>query len=110
MMQQSQFYRQRGIVDQESLEAKNILVSGCSLGVSNLLVLLDQVGFGHGTGKISILPPAQDPYSPFFTLYFDQVETWGAVAELRDEKFEFLWGSSTVRGNSSEGIIIVGIT
>lgn len=90
MMQQSQFYRQRGIVDQESLEAKNILVSGCSLGVSNLLVLLDQVGFGHGAGKIAILPPAQEPNSPFFSLYFDQAETWGALAELRGERFELI--------------------
>ena len=58
MMQQSQFYRQQGLVDQESLQQKNILVSGSSLGVSNLLVLLDQVGFGHGAGTIAILPPA----------------------------------------------------
>ena len=48
MMQQSQFYRQQGLVDQESLQQKNILISGSSIGVSNLLVLLDQVGFGHG--------------------------------------------------------------
>ena len=93
MMQRSQFYRQRGLVDQESLQQKNILVTGSSLGVSNLLVLLDQVGFGHGVGKITILPPAQEPNSPFFSLYYEGVKTWAELAELCVGKFELIDGS-----------------
>ena len=86
MMQQSQFYRQQGLVDQESLQQKNILISGSSIGVSNLLVLLDQVGFGHGAGTIAILPPAQQPNSPFFSLHYDGIKTWRELEELHDGK------------------------
>ena len=66
-MQLSQFYRQQGLVDQERLKQKNILISGSTVGISNLLVLLDQVGFGHGTGIITIMKPKQQPSSPFLT-------------------------------------------
>ena len=93
MMQRSQFYRQQGLVDQESLQQKNILVTGSSLGVSNLLVLLDQVGFGHGAGKITILPPTQKPNSPFFSLYYHGAKTWNELVELRDGRFELINGS-----------------
>ena len=83
-MQLSQFYRQQGLVDQERLKQKNILISGSTVGISNLLVLLDQVGFGHGTGIITIMKPKQQPSSPFFDLHYPNVKTWDQLEKASE--------------------------
>ena len=62
MMQQSQFIDNEGIVDQEVWGKKHPCFRLFSR-VSNLW-FYRSVGFGHGTGKIAILP-AQEPNSPF---------------------------------------------
>ena len=80
-MQNSQFRRQQGLVDQELLQQKNILISGSSIGVSNLLVLLDQVGFGSGPGSITILRPNEQPNSPIFHLHYPGVKSWSCLGK-----------------------------
>nr|ANV79226.1 hypothetical protein [uncultured Candidatus Thalassoarchaea sp.] len=80
-MKTSRFLRQKGLIDQRGLICKNILLSGSTIGVSNLLVLLDQIGFGHGTGSITIFAPSNPPKSPFIALSQPNVKTWHELAD-----------------------------
>ena len=80
-MDSSRFLRQAGLVNQKALMSKNILISGSTIGVSNLLLLLDQIGFGHGHGSITIIRPTQPPKSPFLRLCYPNVKTWNELAK-----------------------------
>jgi molybdopterin-synthase adenylyltransferase len=70
------YLRQRGLVDQEKVANLKILVSGSSGGVSDLVVLLSQLGIGQQTGGISILIPSQQPDSVFWKLAFPEAKQW----------------------------------
>ena len=52
---QNRFFRQLGLVDQERLQSLNVLVSGSHEGISDLLVLFQQLGIGEQDGQIGIL-------------------------------------------------------
>ena len=48
---QNRFFRQLGLVDQERLQSLNVLVSGSHEGISDLLVLFQQLGIGEQDGR-----------------------------------------------------------
>jgi len=70
------FLRQRGLIDQNRVEQLNVLVSGSPEAVSDLVVLLSQLGIGQGSGSISLIKPSKSPKSIFWDLSFPKIESW----------------------------------
>jgi hypothetical protein len=55
MKMNDKFLRQRGLVDQEGVANLKILVSGSPGGVSDIVVLLSQLGIGQQSGCIGMI-------------------------------------------------------
>ena len=76
MKMNDKFLRQRGLVDQKRVANLKILVSGSPGGVSDIVVLLSQLGIGQQSGCIGILQPQQQTDSVFWKLAFPEAKQW----------------------------------
>jgi molybdopterin/thiamine biosynthesis adenylyltransferase len=69
------YLRQRGLVDQESLMDKRILISGSADGIADLFVILSQLGAGSSDqGQIGIIGLDKKPTSVFWNLMLSEIQ------------------------------------
>ena len=86
-----QFLRQRGIVDQFGLSKLNVLVSGSSNGIADVIVLLQQLGVASGGGKIGIcLEEKGNPRSVFWNLAFAELSSFYELCEHNPQMYEIV--------------------
>jgi molybdopterin/thiamine biosynthesis adenylyltransferase len=72
-----QFLRQRGLLDQEALMNKRILLSGSSGGIGDLFAILLQLGVGKGeSGCIGVVVTERLPTSVFWKLMIANKNSW----------------------------------
>jgi hypothetical protein len=76
MKMNDKYRRQRGLVNQDRVSNLKILVSGSPGGVSDLVVLLSQLGIGQDSGYVGVLQPNAQPDSVFWKLTFPESVRW----------------------------------
>ena len=85
---QNRFFRQLGLVDQERLQSLNVLVSGSHEGISDLLVLFQQLGIGEQDGQIGILcEEDKTSTSVFWDLAFPKSATFSELVTTSENKY-----------------------
>jgi|TARA_B110000483_G_scaffold48125_1_gene59898 molybdopterin/thiamine biosynthesis adenylyltransferase len=94
------FLRQRGLVNQNRLSELKILVSGSSGGVSDLVVLLSQLGIGQQSGCIGIVKPQHPPNSVFWKLAYPDAKLWSDWERLSPIHRKVFSSTTEVEGDN----------
>ena len=76
MKMNDKYRRQRGLVNQDRVSNLKILISGSPGGVSDIVVLLSQLGIGQDSGYVGVLQPNSQPDSVFWKLTFPDSVRW----------------------------------